>query len=111
MVTLPAHQPGRAGRRSFGLAAALLIVWMTIGNPGLGFLLLIFAELIFFPAGDGTHSGRSGLDEGSDAGDQPGSGSSTTCSPAPTTATDDADESPDRVATGVAGATARHPTR
>jgi hypothetical protein len=39
----------------FGFTASLVILGTTIGNPALGFLVLVLAELVLVPSREPTH--------------------------------------------------------
>jgi hypothetical protein len=49
-VAHSAHRSLAASRCAFGVAASVAILGTTIGNPGIGFLLLVIAELIILPS-------------------------------------------------------------
>jgi hypothetical protein len=55
VVTLSAHQAEPGWPSVFGLTASLVILWTTIGNPALGFLVLVLAELVLVPASGDVH--------------------------------------------------------
>ncbi|MET0763996.1 MAG: hypothetical protein ABWY29_03965 [Blastococcus sp.] len=53
-----AHRSRTASRCAFGVASSVAILGATIGNPGLGFLLLVIAELIILPSSDTAMDSR-----------------------------------------------------
>jgi len=55
VVTLSAHQAQPGWPSVFGLTASLVILGTTIGNPALGFLVLVLAELVVVPSRGPIH--------------------------------------------------------